>query len=138
VSADADHDLTGRWSGIFNYPDLSPPNAFEAELRDAGGLLSGLTTEQDDNPCRNGGPLHAVIEGHRQASNVRFTKHYDDFNLMPDVVVYTGVVHPGGDEIDGRWEVPGSWSGTFLMVRNGGRGDELAYEASEAVGLPAA
>jgi hypothetical protein len=113
-----DIDLTGRWAGIFNYPDLSPPNSFDAELRDTGGLLSGLTTEQDDNPSRRAGTLHAVLEGRHHDNVVWFTKQYDDFEIMPNLVIYSGTVHPGGDEIEGRWEIPGIWSGTFLMVRS--------------------
>ena len=27
---EAEYDLTGQWSGIYNYPALYPPNTFEA------------------------------------------------------------------------------------------------------------
>jgi hypothetical protein len=40
---------------------------------------------------------------------------------------------PEGNEIAGRWTVPGVWSGTFLMVRNGGGKETIASETSETV-----
>jgi len=60
-----EHNLSGRWIGIFNYPELLPPNNFEAVLRDVGGIITGLTKEQDDDPNGTGDILHAVIDGHR-------------------------------------------------------------------------
>jgi hypothetical protein len=33
-------------------------------------------------------------------------------------VVYEGEVSLDGQEIGGRWSIVGSWSGSFLMVRN--------------------
>lgn len=131
-----EHDLTGRWTGIFNYPSSDPPNSFEAELRDSGGLLTGLTTELDDHPYGPGEILHAVIDGRREGSVVRFNKRYDDFDLMPDLVHYDGFIHPGGDEIEGQWEIEGFWSGTFMMVRRGGSGEEVAEMVSETINLP--
>ena len=44
MSGEADYDLSGRWSGIFNYPSLFPPNTFEAAIRDSGGVITGLIT----------------------------------------------------------------------------------------------
>jgi hypothetical protein len=116
----SEHDLTGRWTGIFNYPSSDPPNSFEAVLRDVGGAITGLTTELDDDPYGSGGVLHAVIEGHRTGSIVTFTKIYDELEPEPIVISYDGIVDAGGDEIEGQWERPGVWSGTFLMVRSGG------------------
>jgi len=132
------HDLTGRWTGIFNYPSSDPPNSFEAELRDLGGLLTGLTTERDDDPQGSGETLHAVIEGRREGNVVRFDKRYDDFDLMPDLVHYDGFIHPGGDEIEGQWEIEGFWSGTFLMVRRCAGGEEVEEDVAETIDLPAA
>ena len=31
MTATADIDLSGQWSGIYNYPALYPPNSFEAD-----------------------------------------------------------------------------------------------------------
>lgn len=137
MSADREHDLSGRWSGIFNYPSLYPPNAFEATLRDHDGLISGVTTERDDDPAEAAGTLHAVIEGRRDGLEVRFSKIYDDVERVPFAILYSGTVDPGGDEIAGYWEIAGEWSGTFLMIRSRGESDAAAREASETVGSPA-
>lgn len=121
-------DLSGQWAGIYNYPALLPPNNFEASLRDVDGLLTGLISEPD---AERGGTLHAVIEGRREGSAVTFTKIYDELEPEPVVIFYSGSVEPGGDEIQGRWERPDLWSGTFLMVRNPAAEEEALLEASE-------
>lgn len=37
-----------------------------------------------------------------------------------DTVAYEGIVTNDGDEITGRWDIPGEWSGTFIMTRDDG------------------
>jgi hypothetical protein len=39
----------------------------------------------------------------------------------------------GGDEIEGRWTIPGAWSGTFLMVRASRQSEAIERQASEKV-----
>ena len=125
----ADLDLTGRWSGIYNYPHSMPPTPFEAVIRDSGGFIAGETTE----PGRDGGTLNALIEGHRQGSGVRFAKIYDEAPRPAYRVDYAGTIADGGDEIHGRWQIPGNWSGTFLMVREGGAEEEAAERESAEI-----
>lgn len=128
-----EHDLTGRWTGIYNYPEMLPPNSFEAVLRDVAGAITGLTTERDDDPESAGGVLHAVIEGRRFGGSVTFTKIYDELEPEPVVIFYDGEIDPGGDEIHGRWERPDLWSGTFLMVRSDGAEEATLREARDEV-----
>lgn len=109
-------DLSGRWSGVFNYPTELPATAFLAELHDDGGALSGSIEEPD--LFRAGAPsIGALIEGRRDGAAVRFVKFYDATDSGYDSVDYQGVVSDDGDEITGRWDIPGAWSSTFLMVR---------------------
>jgi hypothetical protein len=115
MSGEADTDLSGRWSGIFNYPSLFPPNTFEATIRDVGGVISGLITQPREVFDPPGPSRQAVIEGSREGSALRFIKIYDD--LERPTPHYHGIVQPGGDEIEGQWTIPGDWSGTFLMIR---------------------
>jgi hypothetical protein len=115
MNGDADYDLSGQWSGIFNYPSLFPPNSFEATIRDSGGLISGVITQPREVFDTPGPARHAVIEGSREGNQLRFIKIYDD--LDRPTPHYQGVVQPGGDEIEGEWTIPGDWSGTFLMIR---------------------
>ncbi len=126
-------DLTGEWAGFYNYPVPAPPVNFAAVLHDSGGRLTGTIAEPDDGGG-SGGTLHAVIDGRRAGAAVSFLKMYDEANEAYDTVHYTGTVTSAGDEIEGRWQVAGGWSGTFLMVRARGAADEAQREAAETLG----
>ena len=123
-------DLSGRWIGIFNYPSRLPPEQFEAELRETGGRISGLTTEPSG---RTGAILSAVIDGTRSGSAVTFTKRYDDYEEMPHQVLYSGTVAADGNEIEGRWEISSAWSGSFIMIREGGAEAEAEQTVGETI-----
>lgn len=124
-------NLSGRWSGIYNCPHTVPPTAFEAEIRDSGGFISGETTE----PGGEGGTLHAMIEGRREGDELRFVKTYDDAPRAHYWIDYVGTIAEGGDEIHGQWQIPGNWSGTFLMVRDAGAEEEVELVESAAIQL---
>jgi hypothetical protein len=114
-------DVSGLWDGIFNYPRLMPPNAFQAELRDTGGAISGETSERSDWNRKPNAILIALIEGRRIGQAISFTKFYDDvIRLKP--VHYEGTLSGDGNEITGTWSIPDSWSGTFIMVRRAAAG----------------
>lgn len=128
-------DLTGQWTGLYNYPNGGRPVPFEAVLRDNGGAVTGTTTEVSDLPGRRGDTLRAVIDGHREGNAIRFLKMYEaDENY--DAVHYQGTVHDDGNEIDGRWEIPGVWSGTFLMIRAAGAEESIVVETEAPVEMP--
>ena len=115
MTEEAGHDLSGPWSGIYNYPALYPPNTFEATIRDVGGMITGEISQPGEFFEPPGIVRHAMIEGSRAGSSLSFVKYYDD--LDRPTPHYHGVIQPGGDEIQGEWTIPGNWSGTFLMVR---------------------
>jgi len=117
MSGDVDFDLSGQWSGLYNYPIPAPPTSFEAVIRDTGGLITGETSEAGDTPDCAGQLLHALIEGRREGARVHFVKVYDHLGRAANPITYDGQVLSGGDEIEGRWTIPGIWSGTFMMVR---------------------
>jgi hypothetical protein len=125
-------NLTGTWNGIFNYPRLLRPNAFTATLRDNGGLLVGETSEPSQDRHDRNAVLHALLEGQRDGNTVTFSKSYDD-PARARAVQYTGSVSPDGTEINGRWDIPGIWSGTFIMVRKAGKAEEIERKAAETV-----
>jgi len=127
----AEHDLSGVWSGIYSYPRLYPPNMFEAEIRDTGGLITGLISQPGEFFEPPGTVRHAVIEGSREGSTLAFIKIYDD--LARPTPHYHGIVQPGGDEIEGEWTIPGDWSGTFLMIRGARTGEAIERKVSEKV-----
>lgn len=130
----APREVTGRWEGIFNYPRDFPPNGFVATLIERAGAISGETEEVCDTDPGLGEPLHALIDGDRVGTTVRFVKRYDRSDRAPWPVRYEGTLSPEADEIAGEWTIPGIWSGTFIMVRQGGSGEAVAVE--ETVSAP--
>ena len=129
-------NLGGQWHGFYNMPLERPPTPFEAELRDSGGLLSGMISEEGDTPDCRGMTLVSVVEGRRDGDRVSFTKRYDYLPRAHYAIHYEGNLAPGGDEIEGRWTIPGAWSGTFLMVR--ARRDAALEEAEAGEEVPLA
>ena len=123
MNGEGEYDLTGEWSGIYNYPARYPPNSFEASIRDAGGIITGVIRQPGEFFESAGIHQHAVIEGTRQGSLVRWVKIYDDLGRATPHDL--GTVLADGDEIEGTWHIPGDWSGTFMMMR---RRNEQARE----------
>ena len=124
-------DLSGRWTGIYAYPAQFPPNTFEATIHDAGGTISGVIVQPREFFEAGTGNQHAVIEGSKDGSTVRFVKIYDD--LSRPTPHYEGTIQPGGDEIEGQWTIPGDWSGTFMMIRASGAEEKIARKETAKV-----
>jgi len=122
-------DLTGEWDGVFNYPRGLPPRGFRATLRDQVGAITGETMEESDSAEDRGATLVALLDGRRNGDHVHFAKRYDALARAHYAVVYEGQVSGDGEEITGRWTIPGVWSGAFLMAR---RGRISALEAKQA------
>jgi hypothetical protein len=133
MSDGEEFDLTGEWCGIYSYPALYPPNTFEASIRDLGGAITGVIQQPGEVIEPPGIRQHAVIEGRREGTRVRWVKIYDD--LSRATPHYRGTILPGGDEIEGEWHIPGNWSGTFLMMRRGKAEADETREVSEEIGV---
>ena len=123
--------LSGRWTGIYSYPAQFPPNTFEATIHDEGNRISGVIVQPREFFELGEGMQHAVIEGGKDGATVRFVKIYDD--LARPTPHYEGTIQPGGDEIEGRWTIPGDWSGTFMMIRASGAEEKIARKETEKV-----
>jgi hypothetical protein len=123
------HNLTGVWHGIYSYPIARAPVSFVATLIETGSTVSGTTHEL----CGLGGSpdetLYATLLGRRQNAAVTFVKTYDGANPHYGTVAYEGTLSADGTEIEGRWIVPGNWSGKFLMIRPAGRQEALKRRA---------
>lgn len=124
-------NLTGVWQGLFSYPRMYRAAGFTATLIEAGGHLSGSTTEIGVGGPRDGTAVSAFLSGRRTGPRVAFTKQYEGPEPPNHAVEYEGTLTDDGMEIDGRWFIPGSWAGRFLMIRSGGRSVEAAREAFE-------
>jgi hypothetical protein len=122
--------LTGVWHGVYSYPIARAPVSFVATLIETGSAVRGTTHE----PCTIGGPnetLYATLAGSRQDSAVAFVKTYDGANTHYGTVAYEGTLSSDGTEIEGRWIVPGNWSGKFLMIRATGKTETVARTVLE-------
>jgi hypothetical protein len=124
--------LTGVWQGIYSYPVSGLPTVpFTATLIEAGGALSGSVHEA----CiGTGDTLFFSLNGSRHGSAVTFVKAYHGTNpSYRHPVVYDGAVNEDATEIEGRWTIPGNWSGRFLMTRSGDQPQAVAKsEGAEA------
>ena len=109
-------DLTGVWNGLYSYPD-GRSVSFVATLIESGRTLTGSTHEPcvgRDCPART---LIASLMGSRDGSGVSFRKTYEAAGPRFGTVSYQGRLNAEATEIEGRWMIPGVWSGKFMMIR---------------------
>jgi hypothetical protein len=128
-----ERNLTGIWNGLYTYPHgQSMP--FVATLIETAGSLTGTTHEPStlgDGPETT---AFATLTGACRDSTVTFTKRYDRATPRKrSPVLYEGVLNGDGTEIEGRWSIPRSWSGKFLMIRSMGQEAAVSREAFERV-----
>ncbi len=111
-------DLSGRWTGRYDYQGALSPVAFEAVLDDQDGHLVGTITEPNSFASGQGPHLQASLKGNRLGSSVSFTKYYHGFDQGDDPI-YDGDANAALTRISGQWRfatLPG-WCGRFVMVR---------------------
>jgi hypothetical protein len=121
--------LTGVWDGIYSYPYRYGPVSFVAILIETGSCVSGTTHER----CVRGpfATLYATLLGSRQGSLVTFAKTCEGGSPYDRTIAYEGTLSADGTEIEGRWSIPGDWSGQFLMIRSTGSAITVKREAFE-------
>jgi hypothetical protein len=125
-------NLTGIWHGLYSYPyGGRAPVPFVATLIQAGSTVSGTTHETCETGGRSNETLYATLRGRRQDSAVVFLKTYDGGNPHYGRVSYEGRLSADGTEIEGRWIVPGNWSGKFLMIRSAGKEEAVSRKVFE-------
>ena len=112
-------DLSGRWMGRYDYNSRAlPAVAFEVDLVDADGDLSGIITEPNGFRGDRGAVLRARLIGGRDGAEVRFVKYYVGFD-QDDDPHYAGTVNAALTRIEGTWHFPtvGGAGGRFVMTR---------------------
>lgn len=112
--------LTGVWQGRFSYED-GRSCGFVATLMELSCGVSGTTHEINELGIGAAKEFFAFIDGQRAGRTVTFTKTYDGTGGRLHSVAYSGHMTGDGTEIEGQWEIPTLASGTFLMLRSGGR-----------------
>jgi hypothetical protein len=128
-----DLDLSGTWHGFYNYPIPQEPVPFTATLIETSGDLTGSTEEVGNVGDARGLTITATLQGRRTGFSITWLKIYDGEFQHYDAVRYAGAISEDGLEIEGRWTVPGHWSGTFLMIRAGGIPQEVEAEIDAPV-----
>jgi hypothetical protein len=124
-------NLTDVWQGLFSYPRRYRAASFTATLIESIAGLTGSTTEIAVGGPRDGVAVSAFLSGRRTGRRVIFTKQYEGPEEPNHSIEYEGSISDDFLEIDGRWFIPGSWAGRFLMIRSGGRSVETMREAFE-------
>jgi len=109
-------DLTGVWNGLYSYPDCRSV-AFVATLIESGRTVTGSTHEPRVGGDCPAGTLFASLLGSRDGSAVSFRKTYEAAGPRFGTVNYEGRLNSEATEIEGRWMIPGVWSGKFMMIR---------------------
>ena len=115
MQADA-QNLTGVWNGLYSYPN-GRSVTFVATLIESGSTLTGSTHEPCVGSDCPAGTLFATLLGSRSGNAVTFRKTYEVAGARYDTVNYEGRLNADATEIEGRWSIPGVWSGKFLMIR---------------------
>ena len=124
---ETDISVTGVWQGLFSYPRRLPPVSFGAVLIQTGSHVGGSTTETGSK----GRELRALLDGRRQGREIGFIKTYEPDAQVRHQVIYKGTLNTDATEIEGRWSIPGNWSGKFLLIRSGGREAAVTRETFE-------
>ena len=125
--------LTGIWHGIYSYPIPRAPVSFVATLIEGASAISGTTHERCAFGASPSEILYATLLGRRRGSAVAFVKTYEGANPHYGTVGYEGILSADETEIEGRWTVPGNWSGKFLMIRAAGKAEAVARTVFERV-----
>ena len=123
LEAMMDSNLSGLWSGWYDYSPGRARTAFSAVLQDRATGLSGSTLEI----CERGHERTASLLGMRMGTHVSFVKCYDaDEPGYENPVHYAGEVSGGGRTIRGQWTLEAGadlfgislrFTGAFEMVR---------------------
>lgn len=111
-------DLTGVWLGLYSYQRALDPVSFVATLIETAGAISGSSHEPLKGGTFAANTAFASLSGSRIECAVAFEKTYDHGIPHRHAIGYEGSVTDDGSEIEGRWVIPGQWSGRFLMIRS--------------------
>ena len=125
-------NLTGVWQGLYTYPH-GQSVSFVATLIDSAGALSGSTHEPGLGADAPSATLYATLVGQRGGSAVTFRKTYEGEMPRYHAVDYAGTLNADATEVEGRWTIPGVWSGTFLMIRPARKEESVERKAEQEV-----
>lgn len=125
--------LTGRWDGVFSYPEVpeaGPITPFVAELAERSGVVEGKVIEPHEFQDST---AHATMLGQRIGRSIHFAKSYHGAGEeYRETVLYYGSLSDDGDTITGEWQIE-HWRGPFEMTRELSADEPVEAVASEEV-----
>lgn len=128
-------NLSGFWTGVYDYPDDSPPTSFNATIVDRGGSFYGEIVEPNEHAYFETDELAelvADINGFYDGGIIKFFKKYMPLaSKYRDYVEYVGTINDDFTKIEGRWVIPGDWFGKFVMNRSKSIKQDISIEESE-------
>ena len=142
MSDEQNKNLTGVWTGVFDYDsNWGEATPFNAIITEENGVISGEiiepnTVAQDATP-----EIFASISGSRAALQVDFIKTYEQRPGAGHSIRYEGVADAKLSIIRGDWMINGGLGGRgpFVMNRanDGAKAEEaVKTEAAELVDAP--
>jgi hypothetical protein len=126
-------NLTGVWQGLYSYPAGGGSVSFVATLIESGHALSGSIHEPRSYGVGSE-TVYATLLGSRHGNAISFVKTYAA-SAGPGYgrVQYEGLLNGDRTEIEGRWNIPGSGFGKFLLIRAAGKTATVEQKKSERV-----
>lgn len=131
------NNLSGFWSGTYNYAQVPVATPFNLFMEDNGGDLSGTTLEPNTFARSTLAELSATITGARAGSDVTFRKVYDaGQGAHANTVFYEGKVNADLTVIEGFWTFrqPHMPTGGFRLSRASGAAEEAEEKVAADVG----
>lgn len=77
--------------------------------------------------------IPSVIDGVHDGSALRFAKFSQAAEGFEEAIHYEGAISVDGLSIDGRWSIPGCWSGAFRMERQSGAAAYRQTTAADSI-----
>lgn len=126
-------NLSGYWTGVYDYVTAEEPVPFNAVISDEAGAVAGECIEPNTFAPTRDRELFASLEGDCIGAAIQFVKRYEDLPGAGHAVRYVGVVNAARTQISGRWTIAPGWSGDFVMNRAGAR---IASAARRSASTP--
>lgn len=122
-------DLSGLWTGVFDYEDqFGDATPFNAIVTEVAGAFCGETVEPNTFGRDRVPEIYASLGGSRNERHVSFQKVYEQRTGATHLVAYAGLANASLTRIRGTWTIDGglSGSGPFIMNR-----DQQSAESGE-------
>jgi len=108
-------ELTGTWSGRYEYPDRRPGVNFDMNLIFSQGKISGSIIEPNTFGKPTAKNLYANFSGSVTGDQIQWVKKYDGTGGVSHSVSYSGKLDRVNHRVVGTWTIK-NFSGTFQLA----------------------